>query len=325
MNPVLSAEHFHSEETAYEYVEARLWPNGPVCPKCGNADPDRIGRLNGKSTRIGLRKCYACREPFNVKVGTVMESSHVPLRVWLQAIYLLCSSKKGISTRQLQRAFGCGLKTAWFLSHRVREAMADLKRAPEGAVGPLGGAGATVEIDETYVGGEAVNRHANKRGRGRGVHDKAPVFALVERHGRVRAFHVPEVNGTNLAKIVAENVKAGSTVYSDENHATQYSAKGFKRDTVNHRAGEYVRDKVSTNTVEGFFGIVKRGLDGVYHSVSKEHLDRYLAEFSFRYSNRSALGVEDVERADLALRGVKGKRLTYATPRSGKGSRALVE
>jgi transposase-like protein len=321
MQPVLSAAHFHNEEAAYAYVEARLWPTGPVCPHCGNADSSKIGRLEGKTTRIGLRKCYACREPFNVKVGTVMEASHVPLRVWLQAIYLLCSSKKGISTRQLQRAFGCGLKTAWFLSHRVREAMADL-HMPD--TGPLGGEGSTVEVDETYVGGTAKNRHADRR-MGRGVHDKAPVFALVERNGRARAYHVPEVNGSNLREIVTKNVARGTTIHSDDSHITRFAVHGFPGGSVNHKDGEYVRGDVHSNTVEGFFAIVKRGLTGVYHAVSEEHLNRYLAEFSFRYSHRSALGVEDVERAELALKGVKGKRLTYATPDSRKGARSLTK
>lgn len=313
---VLAAAHFQDEAAAFAYVEAHLWPTGPFCPFCGEAE--KIGRLEGKTTRPGLRKCYSCRKPFTVRIGTIFESSHLALHLWLQAIHLMCASKKGIATRQLQRMLNCSMKTAWFLSHRIRESMGDTS-------GPFGGEGSTIEIDETYVGGEAVNRHASKRGKGRGVHDKAPVFALVERQGRVRAFHIPQVNGANLAKIMAENVKRGSTVYSDENHATQYSARGYKHDTVNHRAGEYVRDEVSTNTIEGFFEIVKRGLTGIYHSVSKEHFDRYLTGYAFRYSNRSALGVEDVERAEIVLTGARGKRLTYQATRGEKGARSLVE
>jgi transposase-like protein len=175
MVPVLSAAHFHNEQAAYAYVEARLWPNGPTCPHCG-ATAEHVGRLQGKSTRPGLCKCYACRKPFTVKVGTVMESSHVPLRVWLQAIYLLCSSKKGISTRQLQRTFGCGLKTAWFLSHRVREAMKHL-RMPN--IGPLGGEGKIVEADESYIGGKEKNKHRSRRTSAVGGKGKQIVFSLV--------------------------------------------------------------------------------------------------------------------------------------------------
>ncbi|HUK59812.1 MAG TPA: IS1595 family transposase [Stellaceae bacterium] len=315
-NPVLSAEHFHNEEAAYEYVEARLWPNGPHCPHCGNADTAKIGRLaNG---RPGLRKCYTCRKQFTVKVGTIFEDSHLPMQLWLQAIHLLAASKKGFSTAQLRRTLGCGMKTAWFLTHRIREMMADTS-------GPMGGGGSTIEIDETYVGGKAHNRHLGQRGGGAGRERlKAPVFALVERGGKARAVHVPWVTGENLTKALEMNAKAGTTIYSDENHTTRFAARGFKSDSVNHKDGEYVRGDVYTNTVEGFFAIVKRGLTGVYHSVSDEHLDRYLAEFSFRYSNRSALGVEDVQRAEIALAGAVGKRLTYETTRSAKGARPVA-
>ena len=183
MRSHLSAVHFHSEEAAYEYVEARLWPNGPVCPHCG-ATSEQVGRLRGRTNRIGLCKCYACRKPFTVKIGTVFESSHVPMRVWLQAIYLFCSSKKGISTRQLQRTFQCGLKTAWFLGHRVREAMTELGISNTG--GPLGGVNQVSESDETFIGGKAANRKGK-------IPPKAAVLSLVERDGRVRSFRVPNV------------------------------------------------------------------------------------------------------------------------------------
>jgi len=313
---VLSAQHFQDEVAAFAYVEEHLWPQGPFCPFCGEAE--KIGRLNGKTTRPGLYKCYSCRKPFTVRIGTIFESSHLALHLWLQAIHLMCASKKGIATRQLQRMLQCSMKTAWFLSHRIREAMADTS-------GPLGGEGSTVEIDETYVGGKAHNRHLGKRGGGAGREKlKAPVFALVERGGKARAVHVPWVTGENLTQALEMNAKAGTQIYSDENHTTRFAARGFKSDSVNHKAGEYVRGDVYTNTVEGFFAIVKRGLTGVYHSVSDEHLDRYLAEYAFRYSNRSALGVEDVERAQIALASARGKRLTYTTSNSAKSARALT-
>jgi transposase-like protein len=310
MKSALNAPHLSSEEAAISYVEARLWPDGPVCPHCGTIG--EASKSKGKTTRPGLWNCRACRKPFTVRMRTVFESSHVPMHIWLQAIYLMCSSKKGISTRQLQRAFGGSMKTAWFLGHRVREAMTILKISD-----PLGGEGKTVEIDETYIGGLEKNKHAHKRQHaGRGGTGKAPVFALVERDGSVRAFHVPNVNGANLAAIVNEHVAKGTTIYSDDNHTTKYSAHGFSREAVKHQDGEYVRGPVHTNTVEGFFSVLKRGVTGVYHSVSEAHLNRYLSEFGFRHSNRSALGIEDALRADLALQGVKGKRLTYETTRS---------
>lgn len=310
MASVLSDPRFHNEDAAYAYVEARLWPEGPTCPHCGNFDQKRIGRLQGKTTRIGLRKCYECKKPFTVKVGTIFEDSHAPMHLWLQAIHMMVSSKKGISTRQLQRTLGVGMKTAWFMGMRIREAMKD------GGMSPLGGDGATIEIDETYVGGKAHNRHQHQRGRGRGRDiPKAPVFALVERGGAVRAFHVPAVTGANLAAVVDKNIKRGSLIYFDENHTTRHAASAFRSERVNHKDGEYVRGVVHTNTIEGFFSILKRGITGVYHNVSEAHLQRYLAEFGFRYTNRSALGIEDVERSELAIVGAKGKRLTYETAR----------
>jgi transposase-like protein len=311
MQSVLSAFHYHSEEAAYAYIEARIWPNGPVCPHCGNVDPDRIGKLKGKTTRIGLYKCYACREPFNVKVGTVFEKSHVPMRVWLQAIYLMSASKKGISTRQLQRTFQCGMKTAWFLGHRVREAMADLRINEDS--GPLGGENRVVEADETFVGGKAANRKNH-------IPPKAIVLSLVERDGRVRSFHVPNVTAQTLKPIIVSHVNKASYLMTDESPVyrpigTQFGGHG----TVNHSAEEYVRATFwHTNTVENFFSIFKRGIYGCYFHVSETHLHRYTAEFDFRHNNRIALGVDDVTRADRALIGAKGKRLTYAKPDSGR-------
>src|SRR6266403_2852116 len=205
MQPHLSVAHFHSEEAAYEYVEARLWPDGPVCPHCG-ATSEQVGRLRGKTNRLGLCKCYACRKPFTFKIGTVFESSHVPLKVWLQAIYLFCSSKKVISTRQLQRTFQCGLKTAWFLGMRVREAMTELGISNSG---PLGGANQVVESDETFIGGKAANRKGK-------IPPKAAVLSLVERDGRVRSFHVPNVTAQTLRPIMVANVSKASYLMTDD-------------------------------------------------------------------------------------------------------------
>ncbi len=304
MHSILSAERFHNEEAAYQFVEERLWPDGPTCPHCG-ATKEHVGRLRGASNRPGLYKCYACRKPFTVKIGTVFESSHVPMRVWLQAIYLFCSSKKGISTRQLQRTFNCGLKTAWFLGHRVREAMTELNLLD---AGPLGGANQVVEADETFVGGKARNRKNV-------IPPKAPVLSLVERDGRVRSFHVQDVTAQTLKPIIVSHINKATYLMTDD--APVYTAIG--RDfgghgTVNHSAEEYVRAVFwHTNTVENFFSIFKRGIYGCYFHVSEKHLHRYAAEFDFRYNNRIALGIDDLARADRALMGAKGKRLTYAT------------
>jgi transposase-like protein len=307
MQSVLSAAHYHSEEAAYGYVEARLWPNGPVCPHCGNVDRDRIGRLKGKTTRIGLYKCYACREPFNVKVGTVFEKSHVPMRVWLQAMYLMSASKKGISTRQLQRTFGCGLKTAWFLGHRIREAMAVLGI---GSIGSLGGANQVVEADETWVGGKAANRK-NK------IPPKSIVLSLVEREGRVRSFHVPNVTAETLKPIIVGHISKASYLMTDESPSYWPIGGNFSgHGTVNHSAEEYVRAFFwHTNTVENYFSIFKRGIYGCYFHISAQHLHRYAAEFDFRHNHRAALGFDDTVRADRILTGAKGKRLTYRTTR----------
>jgi transposase-like protein len=230
MPSVLSAAHFHSEQAAYAFVEARLWANGRVCPHCGVID--KSGPLKGKSTRIGVYKCYACRKPFTVKVGTVFEASHIKLNVWLQAMHLLCASKKGMSSNQLHRVLGVTLQTAWFLSHRIREAMMELRIDD---AGPLGGTNKVVEVDETYVGGRARNR----KGR---VPEKRPVIALVERDGRVRSFHVPNVTGQTLKPIIVENVSKASFLMTDESPVYPGIGREFAgHGTVNHSAEEYVR------------------------------------------------------------------------------------
>lgn len=309
-NPILNAPHFHNEEAAFAHVEAIMWPNGPICPKCG-ATAEHIGRLTGKTSRTGLRKCYACRQTFTVRVGTIFEDSHLALHLWLQAIHLLSSSKKGISTRQIQRLLNCSMKTAWFLTHRIREIM-----APNGdATGPLGGHGMTVEADETWVGGKEKNKHRNKRSLNpKGGGDKEIVFSLVERSGKVRSHHVQDVTAATLRPIMNEQLKRGTVLMTDEGASSKAAGSTFSRhETVNHRAGEYVRGEAHTNTIESYFAILKRGIIGTYHGVSSHHLKRYLAEFDFRYNEREALGVNDAERATRAVTGAKGKRLTYET------------
>jgi transposase-like protein len=308
MKSAFNVAHFANEEAAIEYVEARLWPDGPVCPHCGTVS--QATKMRGKTTRPGLWNCRACRKPFTVKKDTVFESSHVPLHVWLQTIYLFCSSKKGFATRQLQRTLGCSMKTAWFLGMRVREAMRDLGMTE---VDPLGGDNKVVESDETWIGGKAANRKGH-------IPPKSPVLALVERDGRVRSFHVPNVTAQTLRPIITANVDRASYLMTDESPVywsigRQFSGHG----AVNHSAQEYVRAYFwHTNTVENFFSILKRGIYGCYFHVSEQHLHRYTAEFDFRHNNRIALGIDDLERADRALVGVKGKRLTYETTRSAR-------
>ncbi len=314
---VLSAPHFHNEAAAYAYVERRLWPDGPFCPHCGECE--RIGLLKGKSTRIGVRKCYSCRKPFTVKVGTIFESSHVPMRHWLQAMFLMASSKKGVSANQLHRTLGCTLKTAWFIEHRIREAMST------GSLAPFGGEGGDVEADETFIG---VNPNPQSTATWA---QKNIVVSFVDREsGTVRSFVAPGLNRDALGPLLDANISPEARLLTDE--AARYRGHGRRfRDhqAVNHAAGEYVRaddPTVHTNTVEGTFSIFKRGMRGVYQHCAAKHLHRYLAEFDFRYSNRIALGVDDVARADNALKGVRGKRLTYrrvSARRPGAESRTV--
>jgi hypothetical protein len=273
---------------------------------------ERISKMGGKSTRIGAYKCYQCRKPFTVKVGTIFESSHIPMRHWLQAIFLMSSSKKGISSNQLHRTLGCTLKTAWFMSHRLREAM----RVDGLMMPPMGSGGNVVEADETFVGfvegGEKKGRHAWS--------NKNIVFTLVERGGSARSFHVDGVRAGDLLPIVRQNVSKEAQLMTDEMYSYKYIAETgavASHDTVTHSKDEYARyegDKIiSTNTVEGYYSIFKRGMKGVYQHCKEKHLHRYLCEFDFRYSNRVALGIDDVARAERALKGVRGKRLKYRT------------
>ena len=306
---ILTAPHFHDEEAAHAWVEARVWPRGPVCPHCGSVE--RIARIKGKTTRAGLWKCYTCRKPFTVKVGTVFESSHIKLHLWLQAIFLLCSSKKGISSHQLARTLGITVKSAWFLSHRIREAMAG------GALPPMGGAGGIVEADETYYGAKDVVTTRTIRGKP-GHASKRSVVALVERGGSVRSFHVERATKGAVTEILAANVAPEARLHTDESLLySEASALVSQHETVMHSRGEYVRGDVHTNSVEGVFGLFKRGMRGIYQHCAERHLHRYLAEFDFRYNNRVRLGVNDMERTERAVLGVMGKRLTYQTAARG--------
>jgi transposase-like protein len=303
MSSVLSDTHFHDERVAYAYVEARVWPNGPICPHCGNADAARMRLMAGKSTRLGVRQCNECRKPFTVKVGTIFESSHVPLRLWLQAMHLMTASKKGVSSNQLHRTLGITLKSAWFMSHRIREAMRS------GDLAPMGGAGGTVEADETFIGRK--DGSVKRRGHGH----KNAVLSLVDRaSGQVRSFHVDSVSAAELVPIIKANVAKETAMMTDEGgHYFTLGDHFASHESVSHKADEYVRGDVYTNTIEGYFSIFKRGMKGVYQHCGEKHMHRYLAEFDFRYNNRIKLGINDAARADRALKGASGKRLTYRT------------
>lgn len=313
MSSVLSDRHFHNEAAAYRFVEKRIWPNGPVCPHCKATD--RISPMNGASTRIGTYKCYHCRKPFTVKVGTIFESSHVKMHLWLQAIFLIASSKKGISANQLHRTLGVTLKTAWFIGHRIREAMR------EGGLGPLGGEGMIVEADETYYGKQADPQPSEQRkGRpylkgGQGPSGKRAILGLIERGGSVRTFHVAQATKVNVAELVTANVSRESKLYTDESRLYRGMDEVFAaHESVKHSAGQYVREGgIHSNTIESYFSVFKRGMRGTYQHCAEKHLHRYLAEFDFRHNRRVALGVNDVTRADRILSGVVGKRLTYET------------
>ena len=295
---VLSDKHFHDEAAAYKFVEARVWPQGPVCPHCGGYD--RISKMLGKSTRIGVYKCYQCRKPFTVKVKTVFESSHIKLHIWLQAMFLMASSKKGISSNQLARTLGVTLKSAWFLSHRLRTAMQTV------GLEPMGGEGQTVEVDETYWG-KVENVPP------RGTAHKQTILSLVNRDtGEARSFHIESSSVASVVPLAMKNIKKETAIMTDEGrHYLRFKKHFASHETVNHQKKEYARGHVSTNTVEGFFSIFKRGMKGVYQHCSEQHLHRYLAEFDFRYSNRIATGVNDIARTERMIKGIVGKRLTY--------------
>jgi transposase-like protein len=291
---------FHDEDAAREWLEARVWANGRVCPHCGAAGESTL--LKGKSTRPGVYQCKACRKPFSVTVGTLYERSHIPLHKWLAATHLLMASKKGMSAMQIHRMLGVSYKSAWFMMHRIRESLRD------GAAndGPLGGKNKVVEADETFVGGKARNRKNR-------VPPKEAVLSLVERGGKVSSRHVADVTGETLRAAIVTQIDRASYLMTDE--APQYIKIGEEfagHGTVNHSSEEYVRAYFwHTNNAEGYFSILKRGIVGTYHHVSAEHLHRYLAEFDYRYNERGALGVTDNERMEKSLKGITGRRLTY--------------
>jgi transposase-like protein len=296
-------EKFQNPLEAASYLESVRWPNGPVCPHCGESERKPYPL---KSTTRKLYKCAACRKQYTVTVGTIFEGSHIPLNKWLLAFYLLCSSKKGMSAHQLHRMLGVTYKSAWFMAHRIRYAMEQPPFAK-----PLEG---VVEADETYVGGKERNRKQqdkqHKTGRGT---NKTPVVSLVERGGKVRSFRMANVTGLEIKGAIRRNVSPGARIMTDSFKSYRGLAKEFlSHEYVSHSDGEYVRGDVHTNTAENYFSILKRGIDGTYHHISEAHLPRYLAEFDFRYNNRVGLGVSDAERTRRALLMTEGKRLRYA-------------
>lgn len=312
---IFNEPRFHDAKAARQHLEAIRWPNGPVCPHCGAME--RMSKLNGKAHRPGVYNCGHCRSQYTVTVGTVFERSKIGLDKWLLAAAYMASSKKGISSKQIERMLGVTYKTAWFMTHRLREAM----KQPGGV---LGGGGKTVEADETYVGGKEKNKHASKRdGKNIGGMGKQMVFSLVERGGQVRSFHLPSVNAQNLRPVLNAQLDAANTrLMTDGEGQYRILAPMFQsHESVNHGAGEYVRGEAHTNTVEGFFSILKRGIIGTFHHVSPQHLQRYVTEFDFRYNHRETnvkvdgkwarTGHTDAERTTELLKGIGGKRLTY--------------
>jgi transposase-like protein len=306
----LQAKAFTDNDVAREAIEALMWPHGPYCPHCGSLD--KIGKVTGKSARAGLYYCGSCKKQFTVTVGTIFERSKIPLSKWWFAIHLVASSKKGISAHQLHRMLGVTYQTAWFMEHRIREAMRD------GGLAPMGGNGSVVEVDETYIGRK--EGFETKRGTGH----KNAVLTLVERGGSARSFHVENTTKAGVLPIVKANLDRESHVMTDE--AGQYRSLGShfaKHSAVDHSREEYAYtdrvtgETIGTNTVEGFYSIFKRGMTGVYQHCAEKHLHRYLAEFDFRYSNRIALGVTDKMRAAKIVEGAKGKRLQYRQPEGG--------
>jgi len=305
---------FHDDDAARKHLEGLRWPNGAFCPHCGATDD--ITRLQGKSHRPGLHQCNGCREHFTVTVGSVMERSHIALPKWVLGFHLMAASKKGVSSAQLSRMLGITYKAAWFMSHRIREAMTPATTEP------MGGEGKIVEADEAYLGkAETPILSEHRQGRPLLKRDlskqKRPIFALVERGGQARAFHVKHVTSENLKAVLLANVHLKSRLHTDESRLYPTIAKAFAaHETVHHGAGEYARGDVTTNSVEGFFGVLKRGMKGVYQHCGEQHFQRYLNEFAFRHNYRIKLGVNDDMRAAIIVRGTAGKRLTYQGARA---------
>ena len=311
----LTDKIFHDDEAARLHLEAQRWPDGAYCPHCGECE--KVTLLGGKSTKPGTYICKACRAKFTVTVGTIFERSHVGLAKWMLAFRLMASSKKGVSAHQLHRSLGVTYKTAWFMAHRIREAM---NVAPEGG---MGGEGKFVEADETYVGGKAHNKHADKRlPRDMEMDRKQKVVTLVERDGHARSFHVANVTAKTLRTVIVTNVDRASHLMTDGHTGYRKVGREFaSHSSVNHEKGEYVRDGFRhSNTVENYFSILKRGVVGTFHHVSEAHLARYLAEFDFRYNTRADLGFSDATRANQMLKATTGKRLTYR--RTGEAAHA---
>jgi transposase-like protein len=306
---ILNQPQFQDADKAREYLEALRWPNGPVCPHCGSINEKHLKLEGSKNYRPGLYKCADCYQQFSVTVGTVFERSKIALNVWLQAVHLMCASKKGISAKQLERMLGVTYKTAWFMAHRIREAML------EEAADPLGGSGKIVEADETYWGSEKGSKKTITRKAGGALKEMNKVVSLVERGGKVRSFHVPSVTGENLKLVLQTQLHPQTHLMTDSSprySATIKAAPFLSHSQVNHSKAEYVRNGViHTNTVEGYFSILKRGLVGTFHHVGSQHLQRYCQEFDFRYNFREANGFSDTDRANAALRQIGGKRLTY--------------
>jgi transposase-like protein len=310
---------FTDETKAREWLEARVWPNGPVCPHCGATGED-VTPLSGKTYRQGLYQCNGCRGQFTVTVKTVFERSKIPLSKWLAALFLLTSSKKGVSAHQVHRSLGVSYKSSWFMMHRLREAMRS-----GGLLPPIGGEGKVVEADETYFGmipkdeimPRAVGPGKTKVGKRAGIRRPAyrAVFALVERGGKARTFHIAQADQNTVHAIMKANITKETRIHTDESHIYKLAPWQFaQHESVKHSAKEYVRGDVTTNTVEGYFSIFKRGMKGVYQHCDEKHLHRYLAEFDFRYNTRTKLGFNDLMRAEALAEGIKGKRLTYRRP-----------